>query len=273
MRLSRLIVFGGLVMLVTTSHLLFAESEAAKQNKALFNSAVNKLYGNQAKQLESSVNKMHEKRDQAIERATEGSDLDADMKNLQQMGEQVMEAAGGTIDPKKLEMMKASLPPELQAQLGGSADANAVDLGMMQALEMFREMSQYQVENYLKLSLVPNPQDQENIFVQYPKFITYIATILRDKEALPSLLQISKQVTKLLIFFAFIVATFFLSKLLVKFYNRNVSALTAIGRFFVRVFTFYSLRLICFCYLFYDQLAPMGRLLKAFIIDHFTGTV
>lgn len=266
--------YGLVVALTTISFSLFAESDAAKENKALFNGVVNKLYGKQAENIENNVKKMHANRDAAIESATGGDELDSDMKEMADSAQKLMDTAEAlqTNDPQKIEAMKNSLPPELQAKLmgGGAEGTDAVELGLMQVLDMFRDMSQYQVENYLKLAWVPNEKDPENFFVKNPKVITYAATVLRDKDAIPSFFAISKHKMKLLFFLIFLIASFLLSKLLVRFYNRNVSVLIAIGRFFVRSFTFYSLRLIFFCYLFYDQMAPMGKLVRSFIIDYFT---
>lgn len=268
---KRFLTWGVALAFVAHSSLSLADSQTAKENKALFNGIVSKLYEGKAEKLENDVKKMHQNRDNAINAAVSEDSLDADMEAVEKMGEKILDSAAAMQgDPKKLESMKSSLPPELQAKLDGSSPQDAVELGMMQILDMFRDMSQYQVENYLKLAWAPNPNDQENFFVQNPKVITYMASVLRDKDAIPSFFNISKQKMKILFFFIFLVASFILSKLLVKFYNRNVSFLISIGRFFVRNFTFYSLRLIFFCFLFYDQMAPMGKLVRSFIVDYFT---
>ncbi len=96
------------VISFTTSSFLFAESQAAKENKALFNGVVSKLYGKQAEQIESSVSKMHEKRDQAIEKATGSEDdLNGTMAETEAMGKKLLDAAEALKgDPKKLELMK-----------------------------------------------------------------------------------------------------------------------------------------------------------------------
>ncbi|MCK5884560.1 MAG: hypothetical protein KAG61_12790 [Bacteriovoracaceae bacterium] len=175
----------------------------------------------------------------------------------------------------KAEMMKESLSPEMLKMMGIDnpdgkeiSPSDAVQMGILQQLEILRDQSQYQVENLLRLQLITDPNDQDNYFIKLPWIIPYTATLIRDKDAIPEIFSIWFQhKSELGIFFVFVISTLFLSRLICKLYNQNVSVLASVGRFFIRMFTMQCLRLIVFVYIFYSQLGPFGRLTKTFIFN------
>ncbi len=282
----KLVVLISLFLLSVGGRDLFASDPETKETSA-FEKVVQKMYGKDAKAMEDSVKSMHAKRDARINSAVGEDTLDYEVKDVQKNAQAVLEMAkklvpGSDQDTaKKRDMMKQSLSPELKQLLNlqtaeGEELTNeeAIQLGLRQQLEILRDKSQYEVENLLKLQLIIDPNDQENIFVKYPWIIPYTATVVRDKDAIPSLFDIwFKKKGTITIFFVFVIFTFFLSKFISKLYNRNVSTLVAIIRFFVRLFTMFSLRIICFVYLFYEQLGPIGKVTKTFIFTTFKDKI
>lgn len=167
-------------------------------------------------------------------------------------------------------LMKNSLPTNLINKLNGvpSMDENGepvADLGIKQMMETFQNMSQFQLESYITLAAVPNPKDKENFFVRNPLIITYLATVLRDKEAIPALLDVKDYAKNMILYFAFVVFTFFFGKFLIKFYKKNVPALNMFFRCIGRIVTINGMRIIFFVYIFYEQLTPIGTLSFEFL--------
>lgn len=213
---------------------------------------------------------------EALKGKTKKDIIDVDGNGSLEYGDDLPKESENIIDmynsnPKNYgALMKNSLPTNLINKLNGvptlDEDGNPVaDLGVNQMLETFQNMSQFQLESYITLAMVPNPKDKENFFVRNPLFITYLATVFRDKEALPSLINVRDYAKNMIMYFAFVIFTFFFSKFLIKFYKKNVPALNMFFRAIGRIITINGMRLIFFVYIFYEQLTPIGTLSFEFL--------
>ena len=134
-------------------------------------------------------------------------------------------------------------------------------LSVKMALEPLQSMSEEELIKRIKEG-IKEPQMKAQV-EKYPKFLIYTVKLIKDKEAVPSLVKIAEDRSRLIQFGSVMLFTiifgFFLRKL---FHREDRSFVGVIGFFFLRTFILLALRIYVINYIFSTELAPAIRILK-----------
>jgi len=131
-----------------------------------------------------------------------------------------------------------------------------------QVKESFSKMADNQVKDLLKEKT--KGTFAEGLFEKFPKIYDFLSGFLRSKEAMGSLLSITKDKTRLLYFGLCMLITF-IAAFIIKKRDQNLGK-SMILSWFKRWLMFTAIRLSIIYYFFSDELSPIFKVFKETIL-------
>jgi len=222
--------------------------------------------------------------DVAGKKGKEVENIEAALKKFRQQANNVIkddEFDEGDIkqafDPEQIKKLQKLMPGNLldKMKAGSQGDGKKVSeeldkensdysVVVYQMLHFFRSQSQADVELIFREKF--NRGVLGSLFKIHPGLVTLLAKIVRDPKALPDAAKIGNEKKKMGLYFGLIVATFILGFTLKKMsHNKHgdMGMFFFMNRFIMRSLFLYGLRFAAFIYIFNQELAPLGTILKA----------
>lgn len=134
-------------------------------------------------------------------------------------------------------------------------------LSVKMALEPLQSLSEEELIKRLKEG-IKEPQLKAQV-EKYPKILIYAVKLVKDKDAVPSLVKIVEDRSRLIQFGSVMLFTIIFGFFLKKLFNReDRSFIGIVGFFLLRTFLLLALRIYVINYFFSTELAPALRILK-----------
>jgi hypothetical protein len=167
------------------------------------------------------------------------------------------------IDSSKILDMAKKRFQAVEENAGGNKEEKSLSVAdvVYNGLEPFRKMGESGTSDWIEERLEERQLTAVSEYIPYA-VIDFVAALLVDPRALPTLAMIPEKRSRLYTFYGILLGSFVLGIVW-----RFVSSHRSIGRRIMaslwRVFILYAIRFGSFIFLFQVELAPLGRLIKA----------